>query len=209
MSFLWKNWTFTVTESACQQRKRDSNLSRSVQHVHCQDSPEETETDTTIEESIEDEDYPLLQLSTPQQPVKPLEVAVMESPLPWKFNCWHEASVLIVSENTGRHHWPDEKLQNASTKLHTYSGEGNMEVQVHYGEWKEKLLLINSGTGCGPKSVEMRLVKRLDCKEIHKIVESPLQSVLQKHKVVFKKELGTLIRVMNQKVRYHTQILQS
>ena len=57
---------------------------------------------------------------------------------------------------------------------------------MHYEEQKEKLSLIVV-QGVGPSLLGRDWLKkiRLDWKEIHKIVQSPLQRVLQKHEVVW------------------------
>ena len=108
------------------------------------------------------------------------------------------AAYSLVSSNTFKELWPDRKLNESTVKLCTYSGEslevlGSITVQVTYQSQKsQELLLVVKGNG--PTLLGRNWLHHivLDWQQINQVLPHPVQSVLQKHKVVFQEGLGAL-----------------
>ena len=116
------------------------------------------------------------------------------------------ASLSIISDETYQSFWtsqPKPELQPTTVKLHTYTQEsitvlGSITVDVAYkGQSKTLSLLVVAGQG--PSLLGRNWLKelQLDWQELYQINQSEdaLQALLQKHKTVFKEELGEAVGI--------------
>ena len=116
------------------------------------------------------------------------------------------ASLSIISDETYQSFWtsqPKPELQPTTVKLHTYTQEsitvlGSITVDVAYkGQSKTLSLLVVAGQG--PSLLGRNWLKelQLDWQELYQINQSKdaLQALLQKHKTVFKEELGEAVGI--------------
>ena len=105
----------------------------------------------------------------------------------------------LVSEGTYKLHWPEQQLQQSSDKLQTYSGEyldilGSADITVEYGEQQVMLPLVVVKGG-GPSLFGWNWLEKvkLDWPAIHQVQESPLNSILAQHQVIFQQGLDKLV----------------
>ena len=115
-------------------------------------------------------------------------------------------SLSIISVETYQSVWtsqPKPELQPTTVKLHTYTQEsitilGSITVDVAYkGQSKTLSLLVVAGQG--PSLLQRNWLKELQLgwQELYQINQSEdtLQALLQKHKTVFKDELGEAVGI--------------
>ena len=116
------------------------------------------------------------------------------------------ASLSIISDETYQSFWtsqPKPELQPTTVKLHTYTQDSitvlaSITVDVAYkGQSKTLSLLVVAGQG--PSLLGRNWLKelQLDWQELYQINQSEdtLQALLQKHKTVFKEELGEAVGI--------------
>ena len=109
------------------------------------------------------------------------------------------AAVSLVSDGTYKLHWPEQQLQQSSDKLKTYSGEyldilGSADVTVEYDEQQVMLpLVVVKGGGPSLFGRNWLEIVKLNWPAIHRVQESPLNSILAEHQAIFQEGLGTLV----------------
>ena len=107
-------------------------------------------------------------------------------------------AVLLVSEETYCHMWPQKSLQQATTVLGTYSGEqlivcGCMNSEVVYGHQQLTLpLLVIKGSGPSLFGRDWLSQLKLNWREINTLMGVRLDEILAQHKEVFKEGFGAL-----------------
>ena len=111
-------------------------------------------------------------------------------------------AVLLLSEETYCHMWPQKSLQQATTVLRTYSGEqlklnvcGCMTAEVVYGHQQLTLLLLvikaNGPSLLGEGLVITNSQLQLNWREINTLMGVRRDEILAQYKV-FQEGLGTL-----------------
>ena len=107
------------------------------------------------------------------------------------------AAATLMSEKAFKHHWPDKILKSASSSLKTYTGQvipvlGSVDVNVQYQNQEDKLSLMVV-KGDGPNLLGRNWLHniKLNWNEIWQVQETGLSAVLDAHKDVFDKGLGT------------------
>ena len=120
------------------------------------------------------------------------------------------ASASLISMQTYNKLWPSATappLKPTDAKLRTYTGEeltlkGRLTVRVVYGQQEATLpLLVVDGSGPSLLGRDWLSKIKLDWQSLNNLQTKPapptntLQDVLQRHKDVFKKELGTVTGV--------------
>ena len=110
------------------------------------------------------------------------------------------ASLTIMSESTLKQKLPKLKLQASTVMLKTYSGEklkvlGQAQVKLIKVTYKiqevEALLIVVAGDGPTLFGRSWLQMIQLDWKNI-RYMTTALDKLLQKHKILFKEELGTM-----------------
>ena len=109
------------------------------------------------------------------------------------------AAFSVISETTRQQIFPSETLHPSDLVLKTYTNEpmkvkGTLNMQVKYGDQKEKLVLVVV-EGNGPSLLGRNWLKyiRLNWNTIFTVRTAkmkPLHTLLQRHKPLFSKELG-------------------
>ena len=116
------------------------------------------------------------------------------------------ASLSIMSEQTYHSLWPIQsrpELQPTTVKLHTYTKEpikvlGIITVHVCYKEQNKSMpLLVVAGHGPSLLGRDWLAQLKLDWQELYQVnrSEHTLQTILDKHKAVFKDELGEAVGI--------------
>ncbi len=112
------------------------------------------------------------------------------------------AALSLISEATYHRLWPTDvapELQEVKINLRTSTGEelvvlGSTQVRVQYKEQQEDLcLLVVQGNGPSLLGRDWLTKIRLDWHELHLVQPSSaltLDSVIEKHRTLFKNELG-------------------
>ena len=107
------------------------------------------------------------------------------------------ASLTIMSEKTFKHRLPHLELQPSAVILKTYSGEqltvlGQAQVKVAYKNQEiEAPLIVLAGDDPTLFGRNWLQLLQLDWKEI-RYMTTAIDTLLQKHEVLFKDELGTM-----------------
>ena len=116
------------------------------------------------------------------------------------------ASLSIMSEQTYHSLWQTQsrpELQPTTVKLHTYTKEpikvlGIITVHVCYKEQNKSMpLLVVAGHGPSLLGRDWLAQLKLDWQELYQVNQSEhtLQTILDKHKAVFKDELGEAVGI--------------
>jgi hypothetical protein len=121
------------------------------------------------------------------------------------------AEVSVISEKTWQKHFPEQKLKPSQVILKTYTDGiipvvGEASVNVSYEKQSAKLpLIVVSGVGHNLMGRDWLHSIRLNWKGIAKVSSerpSSLEALIQDHKEIFKKGLGTF---KGPKVKLHVQ----
>ena len=109
------------------------------------------------------------------------------------------ASMSLISEETWKRLWPGRVLSKTQIQLCTYSKEplpvlGCAYVNLEYKGQLRRDLPLPVVKGCGPSLFGRNWLEsvRLDWHEIHSVVRSSLQEVLDRHQPVFQPGLGKM-----------------
>ena len=138
---------------------------------------------------------------------KPIVIEVVANGKPLKMEIDTGAALSIISEETKKTVFPNEPLHDSSIILKTYTGEqirvmGQLNLRVTYeGQAQPLVLLVVEGDGPSLFGRNWMKYIRPNWHRIASVHSSNrLQSILDKHSAVFKKELG--------KIRSHKATLQ-
>ena len=152
---------------------------------------------TQITNGAAESEYPLFTVKTSN--VAPIMISVEINGKEIHMELDTGAAVLLVSEDTFNQHWPELDLQDSNARLKTYSGEcleilGSVDVRVKYGEQQVTLPVVVV-KGKGPSLFGRNWLEqvKLNWATIHKIQESPLDSILAQYQAVFQEALGMLV----------------
>ena len=112
------------------------------------------------------------------------------------------AAISIISEETRKTLFADQKLREASLVLKTYTGEpmqvvGQLNVRVKYGTQEAKLVLVVVGASNGPSLFGRNWLKylSLDWSTIAAVQTArptALDTLMKRHQQLFADELGTV-----------------
>ena len=136
--------------------------------------------------------------ATKAQPIK-CEVVIEGAPLTMEVDTGAEVS--IIPDSTRKLLFPNVKLEKTNVVLKTYTEDiipvvGELPVMVQYGtQAKQMKLIVVSGEGPSLLGRNWLQYLKLDWRQIGKVaMESAtrLNSLLERHQVVFKDELGTV-----------------
>ena len=179
--------------SVCRSRSVATGKGRQRQAV------QQLETKMAEVQAEKYEEYELCQLQG--EKIRPLEVPLQIEGQPLVMELDTGAAVSLVSEFTYRRLCPNKPLQETTTHLRTYSGEqlvilGQLEVEVQYGAQRARLpLCVVHGTGSSLLGRDWLQHLCLDwpsiC-QVQSVEQTAVNSVLDRHKNVFREELGTL-----------------
>ena len=126
-----------------------------------------------------------------------VELSVNEAPLCMEVDTG--AAVSLISEATYQSLGdPPPQLRPTTVRLRTYSGEqlavlGSLKVTVKYGNQEADLpLMVVKGPGPSLLGRDWLSTIRIDWKSlaVHKTTGDPLSEILDRHKNLFRKELG-------------------
>lgn len=135
---------------------------------------------------------------TKSSPIK-CEVEIEGTPLVMEVDTG--ADVSIISDHTRRSLFPTFKLSTTNMVLKTYTEEtmpvlGELNVTVQYGtQTKQLRLVVVAGDGPSLLGRDWLQALRLDWQRIGRVASgntTGLDSLLDKHKAIFKDELGTV-----------------
>ena len=151
----------------------------------------------TVEDSSIDE-YFLHKLGEKSSPIT---VSLVANGKPLKMEVDTGADISIISEETRKVLFPDQKIYKSDLVLKTYTGEpiaikGNLHVRVQYQDQFAKLVLVVV-EGNGPSLLGRNWLKyiKLDwgrIAQMHSTRLKTLNSVLDQHQVLFEESLGTI-----------------
>ena len=132
---------------------------------------------------------------------QPIRVAVKIDDHPIRMEVDTGATLSVISEATYQKVWQDKAVppKSSKIKLRTYTGQeipvgGWLEVTVeHNGNRKQLPLIITKGDGPSLLGRNWLAELRINWESVYTIQEmDTLSSVLDRHKTVFRKELGTI-----------------
>ena len=164
---------------------------RRTHHVH---EPSAPDTDTSS-----GEEYHLHKLE--ERSPTPINVQVLVNGRQLTMEVDTGAAISIISEETRKTLFTDQKLREVSLVLKTYTGEpmqvvGQLNVRVKYGTQEAKLVLVVVG-GNGPSLFGRNWLKylRLDWSTIAAVRTArptALDTLMKRHQQLFADELGTV-----------------
>ena len=148
------------------------------------------------------EDLPLFAIGESASRTIRVEIVVNQIPLVMEVDTG--AAISLLSEATFKSKFPEAKLQPATVKLKTYTGEplevlGELPVEVQYQKQSPKQLSIVVVKGNGPSLLGRNWLEdiRLDWQHIASVVAAQkpfakLDTLLEKYTEVFSEALGTI-----------------
>ena len=164
---------------------------RRTHHIH---EPSASDTDASS-----GEEYHLHNLE--ERSSTPINVQVLVNGQQLTMELDTGAAIFIISEETRKPCFADQKLRESSLVLKTYTGEpmqvvGQLNVRVKYGTQEAKLVLVVVG-GNGPSLFGRNWLKylRLDWSTIaavRTVRPTALDTLMKQHQQLFADELGTV-----------------
>ena len=131
----------------------------------------------------------------------PITVSLVANGKPLEMEVDTGADISIISEETRKVLFPNQKIYKSDLVLKTYTGEpitiiGNLHVHVQYRDQFAKLVLVVV-EGNGPSLLGRNWLKyiKLDwgrIAQMHSTRLTTLNSVLDQHQALFKESLGTI-----------------